>query len=202
MRDSSRLVPLVRGPAVIALAAIVMGAGLFGISVVAGAVGDAGQPPPAPAVRDVGARVTVTTRDDARVAVQLPSGWGVTREDGDLLWLASPARCHTATVKAFPDDATTAPKARAKQMLGYVAGGDFSPGRAWSGTVDDGRGFVMYDPELLLGVEAVARGERRYVVLVHGMPGQDRRCAADAEADVQRELSQLLEGVRIRTPRG
>lgn len=198
MRDSSRLVPLVRGPAVIALAAIAMAACLFGISVVAGVAGEEAPAASAPAVRDVGARVTLTARDEARVAVQLPAGWGVTREDGDLLYLASPEQCHTATLKAFPDDAAGEPAVRAKQMLGYVAGSDFSPGRAWSGTVDGGRGFVMYDPELLLGVEAVARGERRYVVLLHGMPGQDRRCAADAQPEVQRELSRLLEGVRVR----
>ncbi|MGK2936535.1 MAG: hypothetical protein ACSLFR_01830 [Solirubrobacteraceae bacterium] len=198
MSSSPHRVVWLRGPAAIALAALIMGAGLFGISVVAGAVDTREQPVARPPVRDIGARVSVTARDDARVAVDLPAGWGVTRKDGDLLFLASPSRCHTATVKAFPDRSSEAVAVRARRMLGYLAGSEFDGGRLWSGTVAGGRGFATYDPELLLGVEAVRHGGRRYLVLVHGMPGPDERCAEKGAPDVRLELSRLLQDLRMR----
>ncbi len=191
---------LVRGPLAILLAGVCVTAALGALA----AIDDVARPPahhavptPAPPVRDVGAVVSLRSRDGARVAVDLPNGWGVTRRDRDLLFLAAPSRCHTATVKAFPDETRESVDHRARQMLGYVAGADFDAGRLWSGTVAGGRGFAVYDPELLLGVEAVHRGARRSIVLVHGMPGADERCAAASGREVQMELSRLLEGVRV-----
>lgn len=192
--------PRLRGPLAIVLAGLCVLAALGAVA----AIDDLVRPPaheaaltPAPPVREVGAVVSLRSRDGARVAVDLPNGWGVTRRDGDLLFLAAPSRCHTATVKAFPDETRETVDHRARQMLGYVAGGDFDAGRLWSGTVAGGRGFAVYDPKLLLGVEAVHRGARRSIVLVHGMPDADDRCAAASAREVQMELSRLLEGVRV-----
>lgn len=198
MLTSSRI----RGPLAILLAGICVAAALGALAAVEDAVrtpaGERAAASVAPPVRDVGATVSVRSREGARVAVDLPAGWGVTRRDGDLLFLASPSRCHTATVKAFPDRTRGAVDHRARQMLGYVAGGDFDSGRLWSGTVAGGHGFAVYDPKLLLGVEAVDRGGRRSIVLVHGMPSADDRCAEAAEDRVRLELSHLLQDVRVR----
>lgn len=196
-----RMSPIIRGPLAIIFAGICVAAALIALAAVEDAVrapaGTRAAAPAAPPVREVGATVSVRSREGARVTVDLPAGWGVTRRDGDLLFLASPSRCHTATVKAFPDRTHGAIDHRARQMLGYVAGGDFDSGRLWSGTVARGRGFAVYDPKLLLGVEAVDRGGRRSIVLLHGMPSADARCAAAAERDVQFELSRLLQAVRV-----
>lgn len=197
MPTSSRI----RGPLAILLAGICVAAALGTLAAVERAVrapaGARPAAPVAPPVRDVGATVSVRSREGARVAVDLPAAWGVTRRDGDLLFLASPSRCHTATVKAFPDRTRGAVDHRARQMLGYVAGRDFAPGRLWSGSVAGSRGFAVYDPKLLLGVEAVRRGPRRSIVLVHGMPGPDEECASASEREVQMDLSRLLEDLRV-----
>jgi hypothetical protein len=180
---------------VIAVAASALaGAGLILAS-------DRGTPParsePSPA--SVGGQVVVGIPRAGRLLVALPHGWGITHRRAGALGLASPGTCHTATLSAFVDRSPEAPPARAEHLLGYVTGRDFDGQRLWRGTTAGGRGYAVYDPPSLVGVEAVRRGGQAIVIILHGLPTH-RHCSAHAAAAPRWELSLLLQNLRVLEP--
>ncbi|MBJ7332438.1 MAG: hypothetical protein JHC95_21260 [Solirubrobacteraceae bacterium] len=200
MRGYNLILPRLRSLSVIALGAACMLAVLLGVAGLVSLIGTADDgaesPTAAPAPTNIGGMVSLDAGRAGSVIAQLPDGWGVTSSEDGLLFLSSPSRCHTATLKAFTDQSKTEQELRAQQMLGYIAGRDFDMGRLWRGTVAQGRGYAVYDPKLLLGVEAVRHKGSRLMVVVHGLPGQDDRCAARGYEGARFELSKLLQGVQ------
>jgi hypothetical protein len=145
---------------------------------------------------DVGGQVVVGIPRAGHLLVALPRGWGITHRAAGTLTLASPGTCHTATLSAFVDRAGEPPATRAEHLVGYLTGRDFDGQRLWRGTTAGGRGYAVYDPPSLVGVEAVRRGGQAVVVILHGLPTH-RRCSPHAAAAPRWELSRLLQDLRV-----
>lgn len=131
--------------------------------------------------------------------VALPAGWGISRATTGILFLASPRTCHTATLTAFVDRTAEPPAARAVHLLGYMIGRAFDGAGLWRGTTAGGRGYAVYAPPQLLGVESVRRRGRAVTIVVHGLPTH-ARCSAHDAAAPRWELSRLVQDLRLVEP--
>jgi hypothetical protein len=145
----------------------------------------------------VSGRVVLRVPGGGRVLVDLPAGWSTTRIAPGTMALASARTCHTATLTAFVDRAAESPSLRAVHLLGYVAGREFDGGRLWEGTTAGGRGYAVYDQRLLAGAEVVRTARGTIAIVLHGLPAHGRRCSGEAAAATKRELSRLLQDLRV-----
>jgi hypothetical protein len=190
---SAKARALVAGAAVALVAVLAV----VGIARLAGGGDAATTTPSRPA--NVGGLVVVEIPGAGRLQVALPKGWGITNRMRGGLTLASPGTCHTATLVAFVDRTGESPEMRAEHMLGYLTGREFDRARLWRGTTTGGRGYAVYDPPSLVGVEAVRKSGKAVVIVLHGLPTHSH-CSRHAALAPRWELSRLLQDLQVVGP--